>query len=71
MRGPPTAEQFTTRQRYRVPGIALPSRRTGATHKPYSPSMAASVFGGDIDLSPRFDITVSSSPTWRVSDLLT
>ena len=38
MRGPPTAEQFTTRQRYRVPGIALPSRRTGATHKPYSPA---------------------------------
>ncbi|TFD55806.1 LacI family transcriptional regulator, partial [Cryobacterium sp. Hh7] len=32
-----TAEQFTARQRYRVPGIVLPSHRTGATHKRYSP----------------------------------
>ncbi|MBG6215509.1 transposase [Cryobacterium sp. CAN_C3] len=37
MRGPLKAEQFKTRQRYRVPGIVLPSRRTGATSKPYSP----------------------------------
>jgi len=40
MRGPLPAEQFATRQRYRVPGIVLPSRRTGATIKRYSPRWA-------------------------------
>ena len=38
-----TAEQCTTRQRYRVPGIALPSRRTGATTKRYSSNQAKPV----------------------------
>ncbi|MCZ2404911.1 hypothetical protein IV498_17495 [Paenarthrobacter sp. Z7-10] len=37
MRWPFTAEQYTARQRYRVPGNLLPTTWTGATTKRYSP----------------------------------
>ncbi|TFD76574.1 hypothetical protein E3T53_13370, partial [Cryobacterium psychrophilum] len=37
-RCPSTAEQYTARRRYRVPGNVLPTRRTAATTKRYSPT---------------------------------